>query len=845
MNRLSSKRVIPGRFGCRVWLRMICATGLLLAMSVSAQQPQPGPPPDRLTVILVDENGVAVPGAQLVLSGTQHTYRCETDFAGRCNFLSLPPGSYSLDVSKRGFYRLDTSLRFPATTAMDVTLTHEQEIRETVNVLGSPPTIDPQRTSRAETLTSRDILNVPFPTSRDIRNALPLLPEVVMDMSGQIHVAGAARLETLNLMDGFDISQPAPGFMEMRANTDSIRAIDVDTGRYSVQYGHGTNILGLNTGMGDDRFRFTATNFVPSFQNRKGLHFNQWVPRATISGPIKRGKIWFYEAPEAEYDQTIIPELPAGQDRATSWRTGNLTKFQANVAQSDILTTEFLINNLHAPNSGLTAFAPLPSTINTRGQAFLAAIKDQHYFRSGTLLEFGFADIDYSGSAHPQGNEPYALIPEGARGSYYANTDGSSRRLQWITNAFLAEKHWLGQHEIQTGLEFDRVNYHRLFDRAPVDILREDGTLDRRLVFTPTANARESNFQGGFYVQDRWAPRQRLLISGGVRLDWDEIVRTPAFGPRVAATYLLRENGSTKFSAGVGVFYSDSDLESLSRARAGTRLDYFFAPDGVTLLGSPVQTRFLVNDDVLRQPRFVDFSAGLEQKLPGAVYIRAEYIGKRGRNGLTFVNTAGPSQLLGDFTLINARQDHYDALQLTARHTFRELYPIMVSYTRSSARSNTLIDYSVDNVALGTQQGGPVPWDAPNRVVAWGWSPFVKKFMLGYAVEWHNGFPFTIVNESQQIVGRPDSIRFPAYFTLTASLERRFHVFGIDLALRGTVENLTGRQNPDAVNNNISSPHFLTFSGLGHRAFSARIRFLGRSGKGKQPPRQQQPNGHP
>jgi hypothetical protein len=86
------------------------------------------------------------------------------------------------------------------------------------------------------------------------------------------------------------------------------------------------------------------------------------------------------------------------------------------------------------------------------------------------------------------------------------------------------------------------------------------------------------------------------------------------------------------------------------------------------------------------------------------------------------------------------------------------------------------------------------------------------------------------VNVAQRIVGTPSSYRFPRYFTLDVSLEKRFHLMGYYLALRGTVEDITGRNNANFVENNVDAPNFGSFGGTSHRAFTARIRFLGRSG---------------
>jgi len=70
-----------------------------------------------------------------------------------------------------------------------VTLTHQQEAREVVNVAESKPAIDPAQVSTKEELTATEIIDIPYPGSHDYRNALTFIPGVTPDAYGQPHVA--------------------------------------------------------------------------------------------------------------------------------------------------------------------------------------------------------------------------------------------------------------------------------------------------------------------------------------------------------------------------------------------------------------------------------------------------------------------------------------------------------------------------------------------------------------------------------------------------------------------------------------------------------------------------------
>jgi hypothetical protein len=75
-----------------------------------------------------------------------------------------------------------------------------------------------------------------------------------------------------------------------------------------------------------------------------------------------------------------------------------------------------------------------------------------------------------------------------------------------------------------------------------------------------------------------------------------------------------------------------------------------------------------------------------------------------------------------------------------------------------------------------------------------------------------------------------NGFRFPTFFELNLHLERTFRLRGRNLAVRAGFLNLTGHQNPNTVNNNMASPHFLHFYGGQRRALNFRVRWLASGG---------------
>lgn len=208
-------------------------------------------------------------------------------------------------------------------------------------------------------------------------------------------------------------------------------------------------------------------------------------------------------------------------------------------------------------------------------------------------------------------------------------------------------------------------------------------------------------------------------------------------------------------------------------------------------------------------------------------FLTFSFLDREGHDGLAFQNI-DPGASLQTFLLGNQRRDTYRAGEVGVSHQFNERSEIGVDYIRSSSRTNQALDFTLGSIFYAPQSAGPLPWDAPNRIVTHGWTPLpLWQLLASYYLEYHSGFPFNIVDQNQQLAGPLGAERFPSFVSLNLGIEKRFHFHNHEWALRLAVINTTGHQNSAAVINNVNAPDFLTFANGEKRAFTFRLRLVG------------------
>lgn len=794
---------------------------------------------------VVDENGAPVRAALVsVRAASGNSWEAQTDPTGDFALTLPEPDNYLVGVTHEGYYALkDREVRVETTQEIALAINTVREVFQSENVNAETSPVDVGQTQNQEHLSGTEVNDMAFANSHSLRNSLPLMPGVITDAAGALHVNGSSENQVLFLLDGFNITNPISGRFQTLLAVEGIRSVDLSSGRYSPEFGRGSaGVLSVNTEIGTDAFHYTATDFIPGFDVQHGLHLGSWYPRFGISGPIVHGRAWFSDTFQSEYVESLLTGLPAGQNTRTGWAGSNLLHAQANLTPSNILFADFLVNADNEGRVGLGPLNPVSTTSSIHTREYFASIKDQKYFGRGILVEFGYAHNQFSAEQSPQGDNLYIISPEGNSGNYFLNSTQAAARDQGLIQAYLPKFHFLGSHQLQVGTDAGWLHYHADFSRTGYQVFGLDGQLISETLYPTPATFHVGDTEMSAFLLDTWRASKRLQFDLGMREDWDRKIGALAWSPRAAFSWSPLASGRTRISGGYSITHDAVTMDMLGRPLDQTAFTTLYNSNG-TPAGPPAPTTFAIGNGSLSLPRAASWTLDADHQLSTHVYLTAKYLRRRGTDGFAFINTLAPDappSLLplpsgdsaGVYQLANLRRDNYDSFRVSVRQTFSGQYEWMASYTHSRALSNAVLDPNTAQPFQVLPNFVPMPWDTPNRVLTWGYLPLPwKHWAISGLADMRTGFPFSVRDQSGLIVGPVDSYRYPLNFDLNLAVERMLTVRGYRFALRGGMDNITNQANPTAVNNVTGAPQFLQFLGNEGRHFVVRIRFFGSAAK--------------
>jgi hypothetical protein len=464
----------------------------------------------------------------------------------------------------------------------------------------------------------------------------------------------------------------------------------------------------------------------------------------------------------------------------------------------------------------LNTFNPQSVTPSIRNHNVLASVSDQAIVGGRGVFDTRVTVKQFDSTIYAShGTGPMVLAPDRNAGSYFNDQDRTSRRTEWFNTYSFTPFGPLHLVKAGAGVAYETVDG---FSRSRnVDIRRADGTLIERIAFAGdgTLDGNKTAWRG--YAQDAWTVMPRLTVQYGARYDYESIVGEMNVAPRGSFTLAASADGRTVVRGGAGMFYNAVPLNVAAFEGLQTRRVSRFAADGSTLLGAPVVLENIV-ESRLHAARSINWNVEVDREWLKNLFVRAGYQ-QRDQRFEPIVDTNGTAILLR-----TDGRSRYRQAQISTRYQFRRADQIVASYTRSSAVGN-LNDFNsffgnIENPVIRPDERGPLPWDAPNRVLAWGTVSLPRGFTIFPVVDVRTGFPLSNVDADRNFIGPRNAVgRFPTFASLDAQVTKTLRLFGHNAIIGVKIFNLTNHFNPRDYQGNTASSAFGAFDNSVGRTF--------------------------
>ena len=351
----------------------LLALALLLGAGGAFAQLQAG----NLYGTVADEEGSALPGVTVTLTGGGAAQVQVTDTQGRFRFLGLSPGTYSLKADLEGF----STVEYPSITInvgrnTEIELALASAVEDVITVTAESPLLDSRRISTGATVSQTELEKIP--TARDPWAILQSTPGVLTDrinvggnesgQQSQYVGPGSGGDQAIWAIDGMVITDMAatgssPGYYDF----DSFEEMQITTGGSDATIATGGVVMNMVTKRGTNEWRGSGRYMVmdedwqsdPDVADELGRDFDGAGGAAAqadfaqgnriisvedygveLGGPIVRDRLWIwgaYAKPQIDLRTAPGPGFPEGAPDFTELETANL-KLNAQIAAANSAT---------------------------------------------------------------------------------------------------------------------------------------------------------------------------------------------------------------------------------------------------------------------------------------------------------------------------------------------------------------------------------------------------------------------------------------------------------------------------------------------------------------------------
>lgn len=751
------KLVAPAAF-------LFCLIALLPVCALS-QAPASGA---RFTGTVEDPSGARIVAATVVLdTGTPEQRSTETDASGTFVFRNVRTGAHTLQVRQTGFKFFSDRIVVPSqqTTAFQVVLSIAATQEITVSGEADQLSTESSENQNSNSLDSKSLAALPLLDNDYIATMSLFLDSSALGTSGV-----AVVVDGMEVRDG---AVPASTIKEIKVNQDPYSAeysrpgrgrIEIVTKAPEPRY-HGTFNFALRDSALNARDYFAETRAPEQRRSYEGY----------FTGPIRGSKSTFFtvsvEHNADDVQSAVDAFLPGNVNLKENVQSPGrylrgAVRVEHYLREDSSVSFQYSYRDGSKRNQRVGGFVLPEAGANNDVRTDEAVIKARHMLTPKLLNQFTLY-VGHAADVTTSINDaPAIVIPDYFTGGG-AQADVSKTELYFAGSDTVSYAN--GRHMIKAGVsvpdltrrgnnDFTKKLGVFTFDTLadypnnPSRFVQQQG--DGRLRFT------EKVVSG--YVQDDIRVRPELMISLGLRYDWQNLIGgNNNFAPRLSFAFSPKRLQKTVVRGGAGIFYDRTGPAPVADLLQydGQRLikyviqnvpGYAIGYPDAFLNGIPLPPPSVIRlAPGTRLPYMLQSSIGIEQQVARKTMLTVTYSNSRSID--LFRSLYYPSQTLdpafGVIRQIESKgRQTSNALEVQMRGSVTRYFTGQAQYRLSSAQNNTSgIGYAPADPYNPGADWGRADWDRRHTVTLLGSFDPGRLLKLGVTLQASSGQPYTEV----------------------------------------------------------------------------------------------------
>jgi Carboxypeptidase regulatory-like domain len=371
---------------------MICLCLLQFSLSSLYSQVDMG----AVVGTVKDQSGGVVPGATVTLRDEQtgFTLTSKTDSSGNYTFTPVKIGSYTVQASFQGFQKVirqHVTVHVQQQVLVNFVLPTGR-VTQTVQVTSEAPQLQTENASVGQVVNAQQVNDLPL-NGRNYTFLAQLSAGVTqgqedtrgLGASGSFSANGSRPAQNNYLLDGIDDNANLVDFLNgtayvVRPPVDAIAEFDVQTSDYSAALGRSAGaVLNATVKSGTNQLHgdaweflrndsFDAANFFENADNEQKGEFRQNQFGATLGGPIRKDKTFFF----GDYEGTRIRQatpwgpitVPTDLERSSGYTDLSQLLTQGGTPQTDVLGRSFPLGSVFDPSTTRAVFCGVADPVS-------------------------------------------------------------------------------------------------------------------------------------------------------------------------------------------------------------------------------------------------------------------------------------------------------------------------------------------------------------------------------------------------------------------------------------------------------------------------------------------------